>query len=107
MTITILLLLFLLGLITGFYSGLVGTGGNIILIPALDILLTYYQIEGNELVKFVIAHSLFITMFRAFYKLQAVQNWQFPLSRSAPNWNSWYVDCLCSFRAYTINHMVR
>ena len=61
MTITIFLLLFLLGIITGFYSGLIGTGGNIILIPALDILLTYYHIEGNELVKFVIAHSLFTT----------------------------------------------
>ncbi len=80
MTITIFLLLFLLGIITGFYSGLIGTGGNIILIPALDILLTYYHIEGNELVKFVIAHSLFITMFLGFsvsYKQYKINNFHY------------------------------
>ena len=80
MTITIFLLLFLLGIITGFYSGLIGTGGNIILIPALDILLTYYHIEGNELVKFVIAHSLFITMFIGFsvsYKQYKINNFHY------------------------------
>jgi uncharacterized membrane protein YfcA len=80
MTITIFSFLFLLGIITGFYSGLLGTGGNIILIPALDILLTYYHIEGNELVKFVIAHSLFITMFIGFsvsYKQYKINNFHF------------------------------
>ena len=80
MTITIFLLLFLLGIITGFYSGLIGTGGNIILIPALDILLTYYHIEGNELVKFVIAHSLFITMFLGLsvsYKQYKINNFHY------------------------------
>jgi len=80
MTITIFLLLLLLGIITGFYSGLIGTGGNIILIPALDILLTYYHIEGNELVKFVIAHSLFVTMFLGFfvsYKQYKINNFHY------------------------------
>ncbi len=80
MTITIFLLLFLLGLITGFYSGLLGTGGNIILIPALNILLAYYPIEGNEQVKFVIAHSLFITMFLGLsvsYKQYKIKNFHF------------------------------
>lgn len=80
MTITIFLLLFFLGIVTGFYSGLIGTGGNIILIPALDVLLTYYHIEGNELVKFVIAHSLFITMFlgaTVSYKQYKINNFHY------------------------------
>jgi len=63
MTVTLFILLLLLGLITGFYSGLIGTGGNVILIPALDLLFVYYGIDGNESVKFIIAHSLFITVF--------------------------------------------
>lgn len=63
MTLTLIVLLFLLGILTGFYSGLIGTGGNIILIPALDILFVSYNIDGNESVKFIIAHSLFITVF--------------------------------------------
>ncbi|MEM1337187.1 MAG: sulfite exporter TauE/SafE family protein [Bacteroidota bacterium] len=66
MTLTILILLFLVGLANGFYSGLMGTGGNIILIPALDLVLVLFGIEGQELVKYIIAHSLFITVFNGF-----------------------------------------
>ncbi len=43
-----------------------GTGGNIILIPALDLVLVSFGIEGPELVKYIIAHSLFITVFNGF-----------------------------------------
>lgn len=67
MTLTLILSLFLLGLLTGFYSGLLGTGGNIIIIPALDLLFVYYNIEGIELVKYIIANSLFITVFLGFF----------------------------------------
>ena len=67
MTLTLIMLLFLLGLLTGFYSGLLGTGGNIIIIPALDLLFVYYNIEGIELVKYIIANSLFITVFLGFF----------------------------------------
>lgn len=63
MTITLFVLLLLLGAATGFYSGLLGTGGNIILIPALDLLFVYYGISGTESVKFIIANSLFVTVF--------------------------------------------
>ncbi len=63
MTLTLILLLLLLGLITGFYSGLIGTGGNIILIPALDILFVYFDVTPHDSVKLIIAHSLFITVF--------------------------------------------
>lgn len=63
MTLTIFIALILLGLVTGFYSGLIGTGGNVILIPVLDIVFSHYHVTGPESVKFIIANSLFITVF--------------------------------------------
>ena len=66
MDIQLILLLSLVGLANGFYSGLMGTGGNVILIPALDLVLAPFGIEEQELVKFIIAHSLFITVFNGF-----------------------------------------
>tara|TARA_R110000737_G_scaffold345229_2_gene373462 strand:+ start:2907 stop:3905 length:999 start_codon:yes stop_codon:yes gene_type:complete len=62
-TFTLAVALFAVGLIVGFYSGLIGTGGNVLLIPALDILFTYLGIPEAEMVKFIIAQSLFVTMF--------------------------------------------
>ncbi len=59
MTLTFFTLLCLVGLINGFYSGFMGTGGNIILIPALDLVLVQFGFEGEEFVKYSIAHSLF------------------------------------------------
>ena len=63
MSLSLILLLVLLGLITGFYSGFIGTGGNIILIPALDFLFIYFNVAPHDSVKLIIAHSLFITVF--------------------------------------------
>ena len=63
MTITLFLILLLIGAIVGYYSGLIGTGGNIILIPVFDILFHYLKIPETEIVKFIIAHSFFITAF--------------------------------------------
>ena len=77
MALSLLLLLFFVGLANGFYSGLMGTGGNIILIPALDLILAPLGIEERELVKFIIAHSLFITVFNGFavsYKQYRIKN---------------------------------
>jgi len=63
MTITLFLILLIIGAIVGYYSGLIGTGGNIILIPVFDILFHYLKIPETEVVKFIIAHSFFITAF--------------------------------------------
>nr|WP_299168126.1 sulfite exporter TauE/SafE family protein [uncultured Allomuricauda sp.] len=77
MTLNLVIILFLVGLANGFYSGLMGTGGNVILIPALDLVLAPLGIEEPELVKFIIAHSLFITVFNGFavsYKQYRIGN---------------------------------
>lgn len=58
-----IVLLLLTGALAGFYSGLVGTGANIVLIPMLDLILSKAGLQGDDLVKAIIAHSLFITLF--------------------------------------------
>lgn len=80
MSLTLILLLIILGLVTGFYSGFIGTGGNIILIPALDFLFIYYDIAPHDSVKLIIAHSLFITVFLGIsvsYKQFKIKNFYF------------------------------
>jgi len=77
MTITLFLILLIVGAIVGYYSGLIGTGGNIILIPVFDILFHYLKIPETEVVKFMIAHSFFITAFTGLsvsYKQFKVKN---------------------------------
>jgi len=63
MTVTLFLILLLIGVLVGFYSGLIGTGGNLILIPFFDLLFHYLDVPETEIVKFIIAHSFFITVF--------------------------------------------
>lgn len=60
---SLLLILALTGLISGFYSGMVGSGGNVILIPILDYVLYQYGLRDDLLVKSIIAHSLVVTFF--------------------------------------------
>ena len=63
MEIYLILILFVIGVANGFYSGLLGTGGNVILIPAFDIVLGMLGVPESEIVQFIIAHSLFVTIF--------------------------------------------
>lgn len=62
-----ILLLFITGLVVGFYSGIMGTGGNVILIPILDALLAARGVHDEELVKSVIVHSLILTLFNGIF----------------------------------------
>lgn len=77
MTVTLFLILLVVGAAVGYYSGLVGTGGNLILIPAFDLLFHYLKVPENEVVKFMLAHSFFITTFTGLnvsYKQFKVKN---------------------------------
>ncbi len=58
-----LVVLFFTGLISGFYSGMVGSGGNVILIPILDYILYKMGLRDDLLVKSIIAHSLMVSFF--------------------------------------------
>lgn len=48
MTLTVLIILILIGLITGMFSGLIGIGGAIVIIPSLIFLLGMHQYEAQR-----------------------------------------------------------
>ncbi|NNJ55985.1 MAG: sulfite exporter TauE/SafE family protein [Bacteroidia bacterium] len=64
MEFTSILILFFFGLIGGFLSGLLGVGGGIIFVPIVTFFLKQLGIDGEELVKYVLANS-FGTIFFA------------------------------------------
>ena len=55
--------IFLLGSIGGFLSGFLGVGGGIIYIPILNYYLTKMGLYGDDLVKGLLANSLFTIIF--------------------------------------------
>jgi len=57
------LIMTLFGCMGGFLAGYLGVGGGIIFVPILDIFLSKIGLEGDVLVKAILANSLFAVIF--------------------------------------------
>ncbi len=82
MTIPVVLLLILIGLVAGVFSGLIGIGGAIIIIPSLVFLMgmDQYQAQGTSLA--VMLPPIGLLAAYNYYKAGAL-NWKYALIISA------------------------
>jgi len=78
MTLTVLIILILIGLIAGIFSGLIGIGGAIIIIPSLIFLLgmDQYQAQGTSLA--VMLPPIGLLAAYNYYKAGAL-NWKYAM----------------------------
>jgi len=58
-----ILILLALGVFGGFLSGLLGVGGGIIFVPVFDFVFRQLGIQGEELVRWILANSFLAIMF--------------------------------------------
>lgn len=78
MSLTIILLLILIGLLGGFVSGLLGVGGGIIMVPLMLVFLGYtqHQAQGTSLA--ILAVPVTLVSAYNYYKEGEI-NWKFAL----------------------------
>tara|TARA_B100001248_G_scaffold235875_1_gene198900 strand:+ start:11290 stop:11658 length:369 start_codon:yes stop_codon:yes gene_type:complete len=78
MSISVILLLILIGLLSGFLSGLVGVGGGIIMVPLLIMVvgLTQFQAQGTAI--FTMLPPIGILAAINYYKAGHV-NWEYAI----------------------------
>jgi len=75
-----LIALMALGAIAGLFSGLLGIGGGIIIVPVLTFMMPHFGLSGPELVKVAIATAMATTVVATFSGVQT------HLSRGAVDW---------------------
>ena len=69
-----------LGAISGLFSGLLGIGGGIIIVPAMTLMMPHFGMAGPDLVRIAIATAMATTVVATFSGVQT------HLSRGAVDW---------------------
>jgi len=78
MTISVFIILILIGLVAGVFSGLIGIGGAIIIIPSLIFLLGMHQYEAQGTSLAVMLPPIGLLAAYNYYKAGAL-NWKYAL----------------------------
>jgi len=78
MTFTILIILILIGLVAGIFSGLIGIGGAIVIIPSLIFLLGMQQYEAQGTSLAVMLPPIGLLAAYNYYKAGAL-NWKYAM----------------------------
>lgn len=69
--LTAWLLLLLLGLVVGFFAGLLGIGGGAIMVPALTAYFLWQDYDADKVVHMALATSLSVIMFNALISIRS------------------------------------
>ena len=78
MTITVFIILILIGLVAGIFSGLIGIGGAIVIIPSLIFFLGMHQYEAQGTSLAVMLPPIGLLAAYNYYKAGAL-NWKYAL----------------------------